>query len=205
MKTRLAPDGIFCQWAQLYEMAPWNIKTIYGTVREAFPYVYVFAAEDLSSDTILVGSMKPLPLDIDLLERAFRDPSTRAEARRGGLNSPHDVLAYLLLGPEELESFTAGTPVNTDDNARIEFAAPRDLLGYAKFDPYLTKVYGPLWPYGRLTELARGYDGPERGRARRAALPQPPRAWQGARVGALGAAGRGRRATRPRRSTRACC
>ena len=65
VKTRLAADGIFCQWAQLYEMAPWNIKTIYGTVRQEFPYVYVFAAEDLSSDTILVGSMKPLPLDID--------------------------------------------------------------------------------------------------------------------------------------------
>ncbi len=162
VKTRLKPDGIFCQWAQLYEMAPWNIKTIYGTVREAFPYVYVFAAEDLSSDTILVGSMKPLPLDIDVLERAFRDPTTRAEARRGGFNSPHDVLAYLLLTPEELESFTAGAPINTDDNARIEFAAPRDLLGYTKFDPYLAKVYGPLWPYGRLTEIVRGYDGPDR-------------------------------------------
>ena len=46
MKTRLAEHGIFCQWAQLYEMAPWNIKTIFGTVRAEFPYVYVFAAED---------------------------------------------------------------------------------------------------------------------------------------------------------------
>jgi predicted membrane-bound spermidine synthase len=158
IKTRLAPHGIFCQWAQLYEMAPWNIKTIYATVREAFPYVYVFAAEDLSSDTILIGSLDPLPLDLDVIERAFRDPVTRAEARRGGFASAHDVFAYLLLGPEELESFTAGSPINTDDNARIEFAAPRDLLGYAKFDPYLAKVYGPLWPYGRLSELVKGYD-----------------------------------------------
>ena len=140
IKTLLAPHGIFCQWAQLYEMAPWNIKTIYATVREAFPHVYVFAAEDLSSDTILVGSLDPLPLDLDVIERAFRDPVTRAEARRGGFATPHDVFSYLLLGPEELESFTAGSPINTDDNARIEFAAPRDLLGYAKFDPYLAKV-----------------------------------------------------------------
>ena len=161
IKTRLAPHGIFCQWAQLYEMAPWNIKTIYGTVREAFPYVYVFAAEDLSSDTILIGSLDPLPLDLDVIEKAFRDPVTRAEARRGGFATAHDVFAYLLLGPEELESFTAGSPINTDDNARIEFAAPRDLLGYAKFDPYLAKVYGPLWPYGRLSELVRGYDVPD--------------------------------------------
>jgi len=170
IKTRLAPHGIFCQWAQLYEMAPWNIKTIYGTVREAFPYVYVFAAEDLSSDTILIGSLDPLPLDLDVIEKAFRDPVTRAEARRGGFATAHDVFAYLLLGPEELESFTAGSPINTDDNARIEFAAPRDLLGYAKFDPYLAKVYGPLWPYGRLSELVRGYDVPDPKESRHARL-----------------------------------
>src|SRR5262252_2101271 len=162
VKTRLADHGIFCQWAQLYEMAPWNIKTILGTVRAEFPYVYVFAAEDWSSDTILIGSLDPLPLDYDVVERAFRDPVTRAEARRGGFQSPHDVFAYLLLGPDELESFTAGAPLNTDDNARIEYAAPRDLLGYAKFEPYRANVYGPMWPYGRLSELVKGYDGPDK-------------------------------------------
>jgi len=26
-------------------------------------------------------------------------------------------------------------------NARIEFAAPRDLLGYSKFEPYRANVY----------------------------------------------------------------
>jgi spermidine synthase len=157
VKRRLAPHGLFCQWAQLYEMSPWNIKTIYRTLREEFPYVYVFAAEDLSSDTILIASEEPIKLNLATIERAFRDPATRAEARRAGLASPHDVVAYLLLGPDELESFTAGSPDNTDDNARIEFSAPRDLLGYAKFDPYLAKVYGPMWPYGRLTELVAGY------------------------------------------------
>jgi len=163
VKTRLAEHGIFCQWAQLYEMSPWNIKTILGTVRAEFPYVYVFAAEDWSSDTILIGSLDPLPLDYDIVERAFRDPVTRAEAKRGGFQSPHDVFAYLLLGPDELEAFTAGSPDNTDDNARIEFSAPRDLLGYARFEPYRANVYGPMWPYGRLSELVRGYgDGPDK-------------------------------------------
>src|SRR5262245_9685173 len=162
VKSRLAEHGIFCQWAQLHEMAPWNIKTILGTVRSEFPYVYVFAAEDWSSDTILIGSLDPLPLDYDVVERALRDPTTRAVARRGGFQSPHDVFAYLLLGPEELEAFTAGSPLNTDDNARIEFAAPRDLLGYSKFEPYRANVYGPMWPYGRLSELVRGYDGADR-------------------------------------------
>jgi spermidine synthase len=175
VKRRLAPGGIFCQWAQLYEMSPWNIKTIYRTVREEFPYVYVFSAEDLSSDTILIASEGPLSLDLDVLTKAFRDPTTRAEAKRGGLASPHDVVSYLLLGPDELASFTAGSPDNTDDNARIEFSAPRDLLGYAKFDPYLAKVYGPMWPYGRVTGLVEGYDDQRNG-AR----------WRSAECGLLG-------------------
>ncbi|HEX4405383.1 MAG TPA: fused MFS/spermidine synthase [Polyangia bacterium] len=162
VKSRLAAHGLFCQWAQLYEMSPWNIKTIYRTLLEEFPYVYVFAAEDLSSDTILIASEEPITLDLATLQKAFADPTTRAEAKRAGFSSPHDVIAYLLLGPDELESFTAGSPDNTDDNALIEFTAPRDLLGYAKFDPYLAKVYGPMWPYGRLTELVTGYDGPDR-------------------------------------------
>jgi spermidine synthase len=165
IKSRLAPDGIFCQWAQLYEMAPWNIKAIYRTMRSEFPHALVFAAEDLSSDTILIASQKPLTIDVARIARALRDPVTRAEALRAGFQSEHDVPAYLLLGPDELESFTAGSPLNTDDNALIEFNAPRDLLGYAKFDPYLAKVYGPQWPYGRLSQVVAGYDGPDRGAA----------------------------------------
>jgi hypothetical protein len=165
IKERLAEDGVFCQWAQLYEMAPWNIKTIYRTLRDEFPHVIVFAAEDLSSDTILIASRKPITIDVQRIARLFQDPRTRREAERGGWTSPHDIPAYVLLGPEELEAFTAGSPANTDDNARIEFGAPRDLLGYARYDPYLARVYGPLWPYGRLDDLVAGYDGPDRAAA----------------------------------------
>ena len=156
VKSRLREDGIFCQWAQLYEMAPWNIKAIYRTLADEFPYVMVFAAEDLSSDTILIASRKPVELDIRKLARAFANPVTAAEAKRAGFDSPHDVPAFLLLAAEEMRSFTAGAQVNTDDNALIEFAAPRDLLRYQAYDPYLAKVYGPMWPYGHLTGVVHG-------------------------------------------------
>jgi spermidine synthase len=162
VKSRLREDGIFCQWAQLYEMAPWNIKAIYRTLADEFPYVLVFAAEDLSSDTILIASRKPVELDIRKLARVFANPVTAAEAKRAGFDSPHDVPAFLLLSAEEMRSFTAGAKVNTDDNALIEFAAPRDLLRYQAFDPYLAKVYGPMWPYGHLTGVAHGFDGENR-------------------------------------------
>ncbi len=157
VKARLAPGGVFCQWAQLYEMAPWNVKSIYRTLLQEFPHVLVFAAEDLSSDTILIASETPIPIDIDRLAERLRDPRTRREAERAGLGEVHDVPASLLLGGDEIEAFTAGAELNTDDNARIEFNAPRDLLGYARYDSYLVRIYGPHWPYGRLSEIVRGY------------------------------------------------
>ncbi|HEY0705160.1 MAG TPA: fused MFS/spermidine synthase [Polyangia bacterium] len=159
IRGRLAEDGIFCQWAQLYEMAPWNVKTIYRTLREEFRHVLVFAAEDLSSDTILIASQSPISIDIDRIARLLERPIVRREAERAGFKTVHDIPATLLLAPDEVDAFTAGAALNTDDNARIEFAAPRDLLGYARYDSYLARVYGPLWPYGRLTPFVRGYDG----------------------------------------------
>jgi spermidine synthase len=159
IRRRLAPGGIFCQWAQLYEMAPWNVKTIYRTLREEFPHVMVFAAEDLSSDTILIASESPLVIDVARIAHLLEDPRTRREAERAGFRQVHDIPATLLLGDEEIDAFTAGAALNTDDNARIEFAAPRDLLGYARYDSYLARVYGPFWPYGRLSEVVRGYEG----------------------------------------------
>jgi hypothetical protein len=168
IRGRLTDDGLFCQWAQLYEMSPWNIKTIYRTLREEFPHVMVFAAEDLSSDTILIASNRPVVLDRARIERLLANPQTRAEAARAGFHSVHDILAQLLLGPEEVEAFTAGAPVNTDDNALIEFSAPRDLLGHGRHEPYLAKVYGPFWPYGHLHHLVAGYDGPDAAAARAA-------------------------------------
>jgi spermidine synthase len=150
-RARLADDGVFCQWAQLYEMTPPNIKTILRSFAEVFPYTYVFAAEDLSSDVIMVAANHPLGLDLERLQRNFAHPLLAAELKRGGVHSAEDIVAQLLLVPRELPAFTAGALLNTDDNARIEFAAPRDLLGSTRVsDPYLTRVYAAEWPYGRF-------------------------------------------------------
>jgi len=159
-RRRLAEGGVFCQWAQLYELSPTNIKTILRTFASVFPYTYVFSAEDLSSDLILVATNRPLALDRARLARNFANESVRRELLRADVRSADDLLAYLLLTPEEVAAFTAGADVNTDDNAKIEFGAPRDLLDYMRYDPYLARIYGEGWPYGRfepwLTGLGEG-------------------------------------------------
>jgi spermidine synthase len=149
-RSRLAPDGIFCQWAQLYELSQPNVKTLLRSFASVFPYTYVFAAEHRSSDVILIASPRPLPLDVARLSRNFTIPTVRAELGRAGFKAPEDILADLLLVPDELPAYTAGAVINTDDNARIEFLAPRDLLGYLRNELTQPGVYSPEWPYGRF-------------------------------------------------------
>lgn len=149
-KSRLAEDGVFCQWAQLYELSQPNIKTLLRSFISVFPHTYVFAAEHLSSDVILVATRQPLPLDLYRLRRNFAVPVLRAELHRAQIDSPEEILADLLLTPDEIPAFTIGAVINTDDNARIEFAAPRDLLGYMRHESSVPRMYSNDWPYGRF-------------------------------------------------------
>ncbi len=149
-KSRLAAGGVFCQWAQLYELSQPNVKTLLASFASVFPYTYVFAAEHRSSDVILIASEHPLPLDFARLAKNFAVPTLAKELQRAGVSEPDDILADLLLLPDEIPAYTAGAAINTDDNARIEFRAPRDLLGYLRNDLTTPRVYGNEWPYGRF-------------------------------------------------------
>ena len=157
-RRRLAKDGIFITWAQMYEISPRSIKTIYRTFAEVFPYVTAFSAESLSSDTFLIGSNKPLKMDIRRMRKAFQIPSVRKEMKRARIERADDLIALTLLGPDEIRAFTLGSPVNTDDNAIIEFSAPRNMLNHRRYDYYVSNVYGQSWIYGRLSPLISGYE-----------------------------------------------
>jgi predicted membrane-bound spermidine synthase/tetratricopeptide (TPR) repeat protein len=180
-KRKLRPGGVYCEWVQLYEMSPENVKIIYRTFASQFRHVVVFSAEDLSSDTVLVGSDEPLAIDLAHLRAGFAAPGVAAELERAYVHSPFDVLARVLLSSRDevmrytqVEAYGTGgamkaapsstnegacappncwrtpSPLNTDDNALIEFAAPRDLIGFERYKGYLQTIYAESWPYGSL-------------------------------------------------------
>jgi spermidine synthase len=212
-KQRLRPGGIYCQWVQLYELSPENIKTIYRTFASQFEHVLVLSADDRSSDTVMLGSDQPIRFDLERIDPLFQSPPIRTELERANLYSPYDlfsrtlfatrdeVLAYTrveerwgeapeprgfvdralrpvraALGDREAQGWgldygatNAGdgcqapgcrrvpVPLNTDDNARIEFAAPRDLIGFRRYENYLATIYGQEWPWGRPDPVLTGF------------------------------------------------
>jgi len=226
-QRRLRPGGIYCQWVQLYELSPENIKTIYRTFASQFEHVLVLSADDRSSDTVMLGSDQPIRLDLERVRPFFqtiecqeddpagychceRDSEDRvvnptcphpvaAELERANVYSPYDVFARTLLVSRDevmeyshIEYHRRGTEdvffglweqprwvpdpgstnvgecsapdcrrrpaiLNTDDNARIEFNAPRDLIGFSRYEGYLASIYSEEWPYGHPREVLAGF------------------------------------------------
>jgi hypothetical protein len=77
------------------------------------------------------------------LERALLETrlgELAAELARAEVQTVEDLLALLLLTSDELEDLPATVGLNTDDNALIEFGAPKDLLAFAESDPDLTII-----------------------------------------------------------------
>lgn len=120
---RLKEDGLFSQWLQIYEMAPEDVRTLIATFREAFPQVYLFRGAE--GDLMLLGAKGERRLDLSVLRSHFDDPKIGADLKRIGAARASDIISRFYLGPAEVTNLSAGAKLNTDDNALIEFNAPR--------------------------------------------------------------------------------
>ncbi|HYM00539.1 MAG TPA: fused MFS/spermidine synthase, partial [Blastocatellia bacterium] len=120
---RLKDGGVFSQWLQIYEMAPQDVQSMIATFRAVFPGVYLFRGAE--GDLMLLGAKSPMKLDLDLIRSRLTDPKVAADLRRVQVKTPADIVSRLYMGGNELARYTAGSDLNTDDNALIEFSAPR--------------------------------------------------------------------------------
>jgi len=125
-RSRLRHGGLFCQWLQLYGMSRPNLRALMRTFQGVFPHVMVFETIE-QVDLVLVGSGLPLQVDYRELQRRMRRPSVRNDLARVGVKSAADLLSYFKIGTRALSRFAGEGPLNTDDNALIEFSAPKSL------------------------------------------------------------------------------
>jgi spermidine synthase len=125
-RTRVRPGGIFSQWIQTYYLPPEDLRSIVAAFNSAFPHVMMF--ETLYGiDLLLLGSEAPIELDRERIEAHMAQLDVRMDLARIGVRDPLDVLSLFRLGPVEVASLVEGAGRNTDDNARVEFSAPRTL------------------------------------------------------------------------------
>ncbi len=129
VRRRLAPDGVFCQWVQLYQLPLPVVAAIVRNVRAVFPHVQVWFSSPW--DLIVVGSANPLRYDAAWLERLFGARGAVAGLGREYLavDAPADYFGHLLLGEAGVARLVALADLtHSDDRPALEFVAARHFL-----------------------------------------------------------------------------
>ncbi len=151
------PGGLFCQWLQLYEISPDDVRMVLRTFRSVFPHVLTFSSLESGVDLIMIGSLDPIRVSFGALDRALSSPRVAAEAARAHVRRSYDIMARLFLGPGELAKFAGDGPLNTDDHCRLEFSAPLGLVRYADYEDFFRDFYHGGRIHGRVEGLASDF------------------------------------------------
>lgn len=96
-RARLSPDGVMCQWVQLYGLGPDQLRALVRTFQDVFPETYLFETIP-GSDALLIGG-----------------------APRFGDSLPLGPT----LDPQGLRRLGDVGWRNTDDRPRVEWEAPK--------------------------------------------------------------------------------
>jgi spermidine synthase len=96
-RARLRPDGVMCQWVQLYSLPPSAFRGLVRTFLDVFPEAWLFETIP-GADALLIAAPGPLPPDLPLQPR---------------------------LDPAGLRRLAGLSRRNTDADPWVEFEAPR--------------------------------------------------------------------------------
>jgi spermidine synthase len=140
-KQKLNPAGIFAQWIHVYSMSPDDFRMVLRTFGAAFPHVSVWNMQE--SDFLLIGSTNALEFDYARAQKIFAaNQALRADFHSFGFTDPYVLGGFYRMSKKELAAFAEDADLNTDDNVRLEFSAPRSLgkqtseLNRALMEPY---------------------------------------------------------------------
>jgi spermidine synthase len=125
-KQKLRPGGIFAQWIHVYSMSPDDFRMVLRTFGEAFPHLSVWHMQE--SDFLLIGSPAALEFDDSRAQKIFAgNQMLRADFQSFGFTDAYALRGLYRMSKKELSAFAEGADLNTDDNVRLEFSAPRSL------------------------------------------------------------------------------
>ncbi len=140
-KQRLRMGGVMCQWVHAYSMSSVDFKTIVRTFHAVFPIVTVWEA-DLGADYLLIGSPQDLNMDYEMLRNRLGFERIKADLRKMNVTDLASFIGKLLMADEAIAQYTKGAPLHTDDNALLEYSAPKALLKGRS-----TALLGELYQY----------------------------------------------------------
>lgn len=118
--TRLNPLGLVAQWLPLPTQNLDESRALVRSFLDVFPYATLWTSE--LHETLLIGSLTPIELDVPRISARFNQPGVRDALQAVGIASPAALLATWLTDRDGLSTFAGQTQAVTDDWPRIEYA-----------------------------------------------------------------------------------
>ncbi|HVH67491.1 MAG TPA: fused MFS/spermidine synthase [Gemmatimonadales bacterium] len=129
VRARLADEGVFCQWVQLYQLPLPIVAGIVHNLRAVFPHVEIWFSTNL--DLLVLGSGRPLRYDAAWTGRLLAPGTAVGALSREwlGTDSAGDYFGRRLQGEAGTSAVAArATLVHVDDRPQLEFVAARRFL-----------------------------------------------------------------------------
>ena len=124
----LKPGGLMCTWIQAYMMKREDFTIVVKTFREQFRHVTMWESVP-GGDYFLIGSQDPISIDADQVQSRIYERGLEIDLARIGVGGRDNLLCSYVMADSQIDAFVeeAGSQVNSDDNALLEFSAPEGL------------------------------------------------------------------------------
>lgn len=124
-RMRLNEGGVMCTWMQAYKMDLDTFRSIVKTFHSVFPDMSFWRSG--KSDCLLIGTRGPQTMDYRLLKERLASEAIGADLKRIDIDTVPEFLVQLVMGARGVKNFSTPAKIHTDDNALVEFSAPRAL------------------------------------------------------------------------------
>ena len=124
-RKRLNEGGVMCTWMQAYKMDLNTFRSIVKTFHSVFPDMSFWRSG--KTDCLLIGTKGSQTMDYGILKERLASAAIAADLRRIDIHNAPEFLLHLVMGARGVENFSAPAVIHTDDNALVEFSAPRSL------------------------------------------------------------------------------
>lgn len=125
-RSRLERDGILCVWLEAYTLDLECFCSVVRSFGSVFTHVTMWNPKPF--DYLLLGSQAPPCITSSALAARLSDPRISNDLARIGVRTVADFLSSFVLGGDNFSLLGGNARLHTDDNALLEFYAPRSMF-----------------------------------------------------------------------------
>ena len=163
-RAALASDGILCQWAHTYDISADDLRSIAATFASVFPDGTIWLVGQ--GDLLLIGSPAGIVPRLSEVGSSFARPGVAQDLAEVAVPDAASVLAMYVGGPAELERYSKGAIIQTDDTTALEFSAPRDIFNAERDNATMLRALASVEQLPPIVAAARSPSGAARWRDR---------------------------------------